>query len=725
MGSPSPIFVRDEQGYERDLDILGNAQEHAATYLQLHTGKPYDECLFWVQQQTNPLVATSKPIKVLKRQDNGDRVRAMVRSHDWFKEILTESSILTPNMVVYRDSLKEVSCTAAFITDKMTKRGIIKKEGFAAWQNKNWAVSSRCANQEYKIKVGINSISGAHSSPHNSLYNKTAHSSLTSNCRVIVTYSNASSERFLSGNRHYWSKDVVIENLLSFVRFTDFDALQSVVNRYNLHLPSVDEVMKMIKRSTDFYWRNDHWDITIRATVERLSPLQRAAAMYTGDLYHLAEYNPELVRKFFDLCIDRVDSDGIVDPEQIVKKASGNMLVLGSYLCSDIIKGKKLVEVQEQNPAGYLQLAATLDHVPKVLKDFEDLIKTLWVNDNAPSSIYVFPTSIRRNVVGSDTDSTMFSVQDWIEWYFGKITFQKRAKDLSNLLCYLNNEVIGHLLAMCSKQMGVADHNLYKLEMKNEYSFLVYMRTNIAKHYVAAIVAREGNVFDHIEIEIKGVALKDSKVPKQLMQWLKEEFEETVNAILEERGIDAYPLFQRIANLEHMLDTSLLNGEIKVLSSINISSEESYKKPMQSGYMHYDLWLNVFEQQFGEIAAPPYRAVKVSVDLNTQRQLDQWVASLDPVIGDPLRVWVLKNKRKKFKNLLLPYELFEGGLPDEFARIVDRRGIISQMMRGYYMLLETCGFYIKGKENTILLSDEIPFRPEHGYPGKREEKALA
>ena len=53
----------------------------------------------------------------------------------------------------------------------------------------------------------------------------------------------------------------------------------------------------------------------------------------------------------------------------------------------------------------------------------------------------------------------------------------------------------------------------------------------MAKHYFAYKAAREGNVFKHLEEEIKGVYLKDSNCPPQIMAVVTETIKEIMTRL--------------------------------------------------------------------------------------------------------------------------------------------------------------------------------------------------
>ena len=720
MAHQGNIFLREEAQYVRNLDILKTATGLAADYLNLMTGKPLEECLTFVRNQIawdGSFPVESIVVKGLQRLPNQDRVKVSESLDTVLKHIQSSNAILSPNFVIYDSAETNKSCTSKYVEDKMTERGKVKRMALQAQQQQDHATFAYCNNSEYGIKILTNSLSGAQASPHNPLFNKTAHSSLTSTTRVIVSYSNASTEKFLKGNRHYHSKDIVIENILAITKLTDYEKLRSVINKYDIYIPTAEELLVLVKRSTKFYWTNTAQDTQIYTLLTKLTALQRAAFMYVGDFFHLTIYNDALVRNFLTKMITRPAYCEFADPDAILKTADEGIVTLTGILCADILAGSSVNDIKQSSLINYNIYVGTIHHVSEVIAEYSDLLIALFVTDNVPSTIYNFPDSIRRCVVGSDTDSTMFTTQSSVEWFFGRLAFGHEADKIANVLCYLNTQVIAHMLASCSRQMGAEDKYLYKLEMKNEYGFPIYIRANRAKHYATLLASREGNVYKIPKNDIKGVGLKDSKIPRNIMVRLEKEINNVMMDLLGEKTIDIYPLMQRVANLEHNINNSLNSGSMEYLSTVNISAQAAYKNPMSSKYMHYDLWLKVFQGKFGVIEQPPYRAIKISTTLHNSTAMTNWLQELDTRISRPLLVWMEENKKTKFEQLLLPLELFENGVPTDFVSIINKRKIIAELLGGFYILFEMLGMFFKGKNATILLFDDIPYRQEYGLPG--------
>ena len=709
-------FVRSNAEYVRTLDVLGNASEDAAHYLHVKHGHSMDTCRAFIQKtigEGGKLQVTHSSVRLTKRLPNGDRVKHSMHFDTLLKGVDKTNSIFSPNMVVYDAPEKNRSFLGEFIDNKMAARKVVKKRAAVAKNEGNKALATYCDNMQTTIKTLINSLSGAHASPHNPHYNKTAHSTLTSATRIATSYSNASSERLLSGNRHYWSAEITMNNLISVTRMTDYLELETVMNKYGLVIPTIEQLMEVIHRSSNMYWNDPHDMDKIEAFANKLDGLQRASFVYTADMYHIAKYNDKFARDLITTLIKR-PTELVENPDEHLANCNDDIVALCGILCQDILAGKMVKDVKRDSPEDYRLYASTVAYVNSVMMEHADFIKVIMVTDNMPPSIYSFPTSIRRCVVGSDTDSTMFTCQDWVEWYCGKLDMGMEGQSVSAVFMYFNCSVIMHMLAMISRQMGVEEKNLFRMKMKNEYSFLVYMVANRSKHYITMINAKEGNIYKIPEIEIKGVALKDSKIPPRIMKTLEELIKQGMEDIMAGKNIDVYPIMQRIANIEHEIMESIKSGKIEYLSRAQVKTEAAYKNPMQANFAHYSAWRDVYSFKYGEVSKPPFGAVKISNTLDTPKKFTTWVESLDPEMMTRMKVWQQTNNKMYMGQFILPIDACLNGVPKEFIAATDIRGIVSELMQGYYIYLEILGMYMRNKATTRLLCDEIVLRPEIG-----------
>lgn len=710
-------FVNPPDSYQRRIDLIPTYIDECAEYLALQSGRPIDECRAFVKAETGPGGSMAMHIPeamILERGRNGDRQIKIMKFDQYLETTFAEGNILAPTMASYVHPDKKESVLAQYISGNLQKRKKAKHEKFVAGMRGDKQMEAVKEGEQTSLKIKNNSLSGAHSSPFTILWNKSSHSTLTSTCRTATSYGNANNEKFLYGNRHYWSPEIVKTNIISIIRHTDYDKLGAVIKRYGLVYPTVEQTMACITRSTDLYWRAKNQIAIIESLVKALKPIQRAAFVYTSDFYHLAQYNPEFVRKFLtDLstkCYEPIDN-----PDQWVDAMDDNLKAFVGILCAKDLAGETLSDRKKSSPESYAIVAATAQRVMMVLDSYEDLIRALWVTDNLPPSIFHLPSVIRRGAITSDTDSTIFTVQYWTEWYVGKLDFSDTSIAIANAMVYLSANLIRHILATFSGNMGVARKDITRLSMKNEYYFPIFTLTSRAKHYYAYIAAQEGNVYKKYKTEIKGVALRNSNVPPEIMAQAKQLMLDTMDTVIRGEKISMREILRRVADIENSIRSGVEAGRYGHLTKTQIKNIESYKNPESSNYIHYQMWEEVFAPKYGHAPEPPYVAIKVSIDADNPTKLKQWIASMeDRSVADRFTEWVTRNARNGVTNLLLPEQVLAmTGVPREAVIGVDIRGLIAQTMESFYLILESLGIFMRNDNITRLVSDGYPLNPQY------------
>ncbi len=191
-------------------------------------------------------------------------------------------------------------------------------------------------------------------------------------------------------------------------------------------------------------------------------------------------------------------------------------------LCAHLTKNRDFKTLKREDPYAYQVVATRIRDMYQVLDEYGDFIATFLTNTIVPHGVALFTQATRRAGVVSDTDSTIFTVQNWVGWYTGEISISRTANAVRNVMIYFSSQSIIHVLAMMSTNMGVAKEQLHQLAMKNEYAFPVFGLTSMAKHYYALQAEREGLVYDEPKMEIKGVGMKNSKAPARIVKAAKD-----------------------------------------------------------------------------------------------------------------------------------------------------------------------------------------------------------
>lgn len=704
------VFLRSDDEYVRNVNVLKEYFEQTSLYLQIMTGKSADEVKDWIRTQFaegGKFNITSPTANITVRdKESGDRKTAKIPMDKLFKVLQDNKLIVSPSMTFYLPPHVKRSLLSEFLDENIQKRGKVKKEMLAAQAVGDHILAANKKNAQNSFKQRNNAMSGAHSSPYTILYNKSTHSSLTSMCRSATSYGNANNEKLIASSRHYWAAGIVVNNILSIIRLTDIGKFEECMKMYNLYYPTVNDVMVCIRRSADLYWNNEIAMAEIKDLVTKLTDLQRAAFLYIGDLYQVRLYNDEFVRGFITNILD-MHNDDVYDLAEVEKKLDGDTLALISLLRRDIVKGN-VKNTKDHYPEDYKELVRCCGHIFKTLNDYDLFIKEVMTTQNVPASIAKLPDVIRRVSLVSDTDSTMATLMRWSEWYCGEgITTGKKADDVADLMIYIATQNIAHMMARMSTNIGVEKKNTHRYAMKNEFKFSSFALTNKSKHYFSLITSQEGTLRPSPELEMKGVALRTSNIPSIIMDEYRYKVTEILKDVMEGRNIKLLPLLRHVANIEHQIEKSVLDGEYIYLKTGNIKQANAYADVEISNYRYHEFWQEVWAPKYGKVAEPSYNVVKLSVDLQTKTAVKRWIGGIKDVrLAERISKWVATRKPNTFIHFLLPESVVASdGIPKEMIPAVDFRRIKFTSVEPYYHVLESLGVVMIEKNRTKLLSD--------------------
>lgn len=719
MGAINP-FINETQDYKRNVDILGGYIYQTARFLhQSHPEIPYEQCIAYVKKTMKPggINELKDPrVQTVAQRKRGTREVEVVRLSEYLSEIAKEQElILTPALIAYQQPQKVKSLLSKFIFTNVNLRNTFKKAKFNYETEGNKFLATKYNLLQSAVKELNNSLSGAGISKYNAVYCKTSHLSLTSGCRTATSYANASNEKFLAGNRHYYSGTVVLQDLLNAIEYSPHDEIANVLKKYNLNVPTNEQVLECITKSSMKYWRDSKRLKEIKKFIATMSDTAKAAFCYVGDLYHLSRFNPGFVESFFEdfLAINKVYNDGEYATEDYLKTLDADKIATIALFKSELMKGRKFGELKDKHPEVYLQVNTTACSFENRINHYSDLISALWKPRYLIPGVAKFRSIVREAVLTSDTDSTIFTTMYWTKLATGSYNFSEKSYNVGYLTVYLASQIVSHLLSMLCANMGVSPEYLRMLQMKNEYYFPIYGLTNISKHYFALRSAQEGVVKPVPELEIKGVQLITSKASAQFMDRCHDYIQTHVlTAIMNDETHGWKYYLQQPLEEELKVRKNINEGGVDYYSIEQIKDPESYKQGEDNAtYFQYLLWKRVFAFKYGNVDKPPYASFKIPVSLDKPSKVKRYLAYLDnhdPEMANRLRDVLKEFEKTQFTSLLVPEQLItEIGLPKEIVAIVDEGRAVSQIMRPYYIVLQTLGVYSGNAKNTRLLTDQF------------------
>lgn len=704
------VFVNPKESYKRDIDPVRHYIDDAAAYLHISTGRPIEQCREFVTRKVEQ-TKQDPEVMYLERNQFGDREQKIGTLMNYLDDSIKERQLIAGTLTTYMHPRLFQSPYVKFIDDNVKKRGIHKKAMFRAEQAGDKVTYVIEKNNQANKKISNNSLSGAHNSGGTPLFNKTAHSTLTSTCRITSGYGNANNERMVAGNRHYRSPDITLNNLVSIVNNTDYEQLATTMNRWGLVCPSAENIMEMVERCTRNYWRNRKAMAVIETFVYQLSDIQRAAALYTGDLYSLSLYNGDMVRKFILKLAMKVHSlPPGEDAEAIMKNSPEDFVNLAKQICAEETRGLEHIN-NIKGTDKYERVAATANNICNVILEYGDFIRCFFVTSNLPPSLAHLPSMVREVAITSDTDSTIFTVERWVVWTNGKLGFSDHDNAVAATMIFLASQSITHILAIMSANFGVVTERIHQVAMKNEFYFLVFVATQMTKHYYATIQCQEGNVFAKRKTEIKGVHMKSSTAPKHINDRAKETMEEIMDTIIRGEKIKAMKYLKEVGDMERQVFGEIAAGHPKYFRRANIKQPESYtKSETESPYSNYTFWTDVFQDKYGACPPPPYDGIRISLTTDTPGKMREYLAGLeDRALADRMVAWMARHNKSYIGSIILSREVIalNGGIPKEIMDAMDTRGMMYNICTVFYHILETLGIYStkKGTNLPVLVSD--------------------
>lgn len=708
----SNYFTYEDDEYVRQLDPFKDYIELQTFYLSRMSGKDKETCKKFVIDQLKPggqFEFKDAQVGYLHRENGRDRERGVTGMLEYIASTRNRNYIMVPSWSVTVPSYVKESLYTSYIDATSAVRSRYKKAMFIAEQKNNITDIKFNDGMQSSSKISINSISGAAMSPGTINHTQSLHPALTSVCAISTSTANLNNEKLLAGNRIYTTYQTTLDNLISITMTADYEALQIAMDEFQIYYPSADDTMECINLSADLYWRNDKHTQSLRAFVERLTPLERAAFVYTGDLYHLWKHNPDLVSKFFDGFTTRVNTQLDIETATMVEKQSDeDVAVVAKLLCKEYLMGTTMFDLKEEHPDRYGVVCANMVTINEHLDRYQNFIKGILRSPflNPGANRYMIPNMLRSVVLTSDTDSTIYTSQYWIERLTGAIGFDDIHYNIGAAISFLVNKTVYHQLALLSKNMGVENKNLHMISMKNEYYFPVYALTNQTKNYFAYISVREGNVYSKMKLEKKGVGLRSSKIPKNVMNEFDKHICSMMDNIISRQKITIDELFDRPYKTEVMVRESILQGQSDYFQTAQIKSADSYAAGFDApAQQMHRLWETVFAPKYGDSPELPYVALKVSTTLTSGRKLEEWVNSIeDRELAKRLDLYLRNEGKKALGSIYVPkVTIGFGVIPEEIVRIIDVDKQLMNVMTSFYQTFESFGFYLKNPKNTTMI----------------------
>ena len=692
-------FLLPENEYQRSISPVKDWIKQTALYASKMTGKPLEACIKHLEQKLkNKQIPFQNPqVVFFERAENGDTHKNVTTLSNYVQDVIRKNEILAPTFTSYLHPSIKRSLIVNLLDENVAQRKKYKKISQKYESEGNKALYQYYNQHQDAAKRANNAVSGGFVAEGSVIQNKSAHSTLTSTTRSIASLSNSSNERLVEGNRHYYTPQVTLSNVISIVSASDLNLIHEAVEKYGLAYPTPEQTIACVRRSSDLYWKDRKADQDMVKFFERLSGEERAAIVYTGDLYHLRVLNDGFMRTFIDDFAQRGSTDPVPDVINFLYSYDEAVVNYAHQINISMMRGKGKDYAKLSQDEQFI-LANTCIHIDQTIQKYKLLLKAFFLTKNSPCTSATVPSMIRRAVVLSDTDSTMFSCDNWVDWYFGHLDFSDRGFAVAGAVMFMATQSIAHIVAQFSANMNVERSRLFSLAMKPEFVFPVFAQTSVAKHYYTAMMVKEGNVYPDIKMEIKGVHMKDSTVPTNIIKGAAKRMEEVIRTVMAGKEISLQEVIQETANVERDILASIYKGETTYLKRFKVKEAAAYKdEPERSPYQYYTFWEEAFSGKYGKSPKPPYNAVRIPLDLPNRTSIKDWFDNMkDREVAAAIQKWFVDNNKQTLQSFPIPTENCKShGIPEELRMILNARKIVLTLTKSYRNILESLGYFPK------------------------------
>lgn len=237
-------FLLEKSWYKRDIDVLEGSKQDIAHYVSKRLNISKETAL----EKITDLRAGKGPeagklvdpdVLHLRRDSRrSDRVLAVTTMSKYIEEATEQHWLITPTMTIYENPHVEASFLSGFTQKNVDARAVIKKQKFNFQRIGDHQAAIFADIRQVNKKTSNNSLSGAHASRFTMLFNRSAHSVLTSTTRTAASIANLNNEKFFAGSRLYFTPDVTIANIAAASNLIDRDAVEACIRDFDLHVPT-------------------------------------------------------------------------------------------------------------------------------------------------------------------------------------------------------------------------------------------------------------------------------------------------------------------------------------------------------------------------------------------------------------------------------------------------------------------------------------------------------
>lgn len=613
--------------------------------------------------------------------------------------------LISPSGSFYCQHEKKTGATIQMLLDKLKQRKYHKKMMLkykAIGDSVNEMIQTYL---QTLIKIFVNSLPGNYGSKFSIFYDKGNYNAITSAGRALISYANTCIEHVLGGNFGWFSLDQLVNHITIHLEHIDKERVRTTLNNHGMRWVTKEELFEFYKKELLIYHRYKDfsriWDEVVKMSDEEVQYF-----WYYQNLRHVIMENDSVFRPFLNNMFDssKIPTDPNVKPDDLFNLEGALVTMVNVAFNSEVASGDPDIQVYDlpkRMPDKAIRFVSIANCVKKELDKFQDILSTFIYTPLCVPDVLNRKFMIRNSSVVSDTDSVIFTVKDWVDWYTHDIyKLTTETYHIACLMIYWIQLAVAHVLKIYSIAHGAKGDRVYDMAMKNEFLYPTMCEADIKKTYAGICKVQEGVILDPPVDDIKGVQLKGSTMVKEATEFANNFI---VNDLLLgslNGKISGHDLIKKVMDFEKVIYNDIMSGSTKWCEPLSIKTKEDYANPTSQNYFYYMAWKEIFADKYGDFMLPN-KTHAVPIAPPTPGYFEE-LRKKNRKIADKFENFIKKYGKTPSKFVVNPNL---NKIPEELIPLVQTRDLISSNINPCRLILRQVGISCGFDDKDLLFSE--------------------
>ena len=645
---------------------------------------------------------------IVENEEDGRPVLKAVDFVTYFDK--HNDDLISPSGSMYMQHEKKTGATIQMVDHKLDQRSKLKKVQFKAKASGDNLGFLTAYYGQSSVKITVNSLPGNYGSAYSIFYDKGNYNAITSMGRGLIGYANTCIEHVLGGNFGWYSIDQLINHIsIHLWDGIDKKAIRKVMSNHQMRKVTKDELLKFFHDSLRIYHRYEDSDLKrVDDFVNRcLDEDEVQFFWYYQNLRHVIMDNDPVFRPWMQETFDlsKVEYDDKVKADDLFK-LDGALVNMVNVAFNDVVSsGDPKIQVYDlpgKMPDKAVKFVNIANRMQKRVDELKDIFDVFINTKLCVPDVQNKKFMQRNSSVISDTDSVIFTVKDWVQWYTGDIyKLTPGSYQISCFMVYWMTIAVGHALELYSIAHGAKGDHVKDMYMKNEFMYPTMCLADIKKTYAGVVTVQEGVILPKPQTDIKGVQLKGSDICKKSTKFAENFIVKKILMASLNKKISGHSLIEDVKAQEKLIYDETVAGSTAWCQPESIKEKEGYAKPLSSAYFYYLAWQEIFAWKYGDIQVPT-KTIVLPIAEPTAEYFDQ-LNKESPKICKKFKEFILKYEKCPSKMALSP---IVSQIPKELIPLVMIRDIIYENVKPLRLILSQLGIRC-GFDDDKLLFNEV------------------